>query len=445
MRVRLIPTSRRNHLNGPHTMSTGAVTIMVHGSTGESETESDEDDTPLENTIPSGACQEARTKESPQTGAMAKQQLPILKQSVCKLERAVKQASQTMEWLITERKALTKRRSAYTKTGRRKQCRRRTALKKRIPGLRFTRHYLSVAVEKYRGILRIKKTQLQRKRDQLRRQEFSAKVTVEGLSRMCQAGDCQRGEFSEDDLSRLGEFWRGIWQQRGQHNPAHPSLLLWQQEMQDKLDSCQADLTPMEHSVAWEVALKKMKSWRAPGPDCIHAHWYKAFPRLTGILGEVVWGQLLQPRGSLPLWFVRGRTVMIPKDKGTTAPDRQRPITCLNAGYKLLTASLSVILKCHVVRANLMPPEQMALSEGTRGCQDSLAIDQAILDEVRERRRDLAVAWIDFQKAYDMVPHKWLRKVLKMISAPKVVQRAVRRLMRCWETDIEVRGPQSKL
>ena len=114
MRVRLIPTSRRNHLNGPHTMSTGAVTIMAHGSTGESETESDEDDTPLENTNPSGACQ----------------------------------------------------------------------------------------------------------------------------------------------------------------------------EMQDKLDSCQADLTPMEHSVAWEVALKKMKSWRAPGPDCIHAHWYKAFPRLTGILGK---------------------------------------------------------------------------------------------------------------------------------------------------------------
>ena len=109
---------------------------------------------------------------------------------------------------------------------------------------------------------------------------------------------------------------------------------------------------------------------------------------------------------------------MIPKDEGTTAPDRQWLITCLNACYKLLTALLTVIIKRHVVRAKLLPSEQKALSEGTRGCLDSLAIDGAIMDKVILDKRDLAVGWIDFREAFDMVPHRWLRKVLKTLRAP---------------------------
>ena len=47
---------------------------------------------------------------------------------------------------------------------------------------------------------------------------------------------------------------------------------------------------------------------------------------------------------------------MMPKDKGSTAPDRQRPITCLNLCYKLLTTALTMILRKHVRLTGVMPP-----------------------------------------------------------------------------------------
>ena len=32
--------------------------------------------------------------------------------------------------------------------------------------------------------------------------------------------------------------------------------------------------------------------------------------------------------------------------------------------------------------------------------------------------KPLSVAWIDYEKAYDRVPHKWVMKVLKTIKFP---------------------------
>jgi hypothetical protein len=34
------------------------------------------------------------------------------------------------------------------------------------------------------------------------------------------------------------------------------------------------------------------------------------------------------------------------------------------------------------------------------------------------RRKDLSVAWIDYKKAYDRVPHAWIEQVLYTINAP---------------------------
>ena len=34
-----------------------------------------------------------------------------------------------------------------------------------------------------------------------------------------------------------------------------------------------------------------------------------------------------------------------------------------------------------------------------------LYIDRAVIKEVKSRNQNLAMAWIDYKKAYDMVPH----------------------------------------
>ena len=45
------------------------------------------------------------------------------------------------------------------------------------------------------------------------------------------------------------------------------------------------------------------------------------------------------------------------------------------------------------------------------GTVDQLLVDNAIMDEVRNNKRNLAVAFYDYQKAYDMVRHDWMLRV----------------------------------
>ena len=53
----------------------------------------------------------------------------------------------------------------------------------------------------------------------------------------------------------------------------------------------------------------------------------------------------------------------------------------------------------------LLPEEQKGCGKGSRGTSDLLYIDRAVIKEVKSRNKNLAVAWIDCKKAYDMVPH----------------------------------------
>ena len=46
--------------------------------------------------------------------------------------------------------------------------------------------------------------------------------------------------------------------------------------------------------------------------------------------------------------------------------------------------------------------------KGSRGTNDLLYIDRAVIKEVKSRNKNLAMAWIDYKKAYDVVPHSWI-------------------------------------
>ena len=62
----------------------------------------------------------------------------------------------------------------------------------------------------------------------------------------------------------------------------------------------------------------------------------------------------------------------------------------------------------------LFPDEQKGCRKGSRCTAELLYIDQHILNESKTIRKNLAMAWIDFKKAYDMVPRSWIIHCLKM-------------------------------
>ena len=51
----------------------------------------------------------------------------------------------------------------------------------------------------------------------------------------------------------------------------------------------------------------------------------------------------------------------------------------------------------------LLPEEQKGFRKGSRGTNDLFCIDGAVIKEFKSRNKNLAMAWIDYKKAYHMV------------------------------------------
>ena len=153
-------------------------------------------------------------------------------------------------------------------------------------------------------------------------------------------------------------------------------------------------------------------------------------PGTSALLNKVLWEVLRDPLQEVPAWLVRERTVMLPKDPGTTKPDRQRPITSLNVGYKLMTGTLARLLEEYATEHDVMPPK---LWKGARWCHDALSIDEAVADQAKSNHHNLSVAWND---SHDLVPHQWLRKILRTIRAPRMVRMSLKWVMPLWETNV---------
>ena len=85
-------------------------------------------------------------------------------------------------------------------------------------------------------------------------------------------------------------------------------------------------------------------------------------------------------------------------------PSNYRPITCLLLAWKILTGVIADDMYSFLEGRKLLPEEQKGCRERSRGTGDLLFIDRMIMKEVKKRKKNLAMAWIDYRKAY-IVPH----------------------------------------
>ena len=113
--------------------------------------------------------------------------------------------------------------------------------------------------------------------------------------------------------------------------------------------------------------------------------------------------------------MTKGKTTLIQKDlsKGT-APNNYRPITCLPMMWKILTAQIREEIYYSLTSRGLFPDEQKGCRKGSRSTTELLYIDQHILNETENRRKNLVMAWIDYNRAYDMVPQSWIINCFKI-------------------------------
>ena len=146
-------------------------------------------------------------------------------------------------------------------------------------------------------------------------------------------------------------------------------------------------------------------------------------------------------RAHVPEWMTKGRTTLVQKDpnKGT-APNSYRPITSLPMMWKILTAQIREEIFYSLTSRGLFPDEQKGCCKGYRGTAELLYIDQYILNESKTRRKNLTMVWIDYKKAYDMVPHSWIINSLKMYQISHEVINFIDKTMKTWRVELTVGG-----
>ena len=135
--------------------------------------------------------------------------------------------------------------------------------------------------------------------------------------------------------------------------------------------------------------------------------------------------------------MVTGKTLLCIKEiQKRNLVSSFRPITCLPLIWKLLTSILAEYLYDHLEKTNSLPWEQKGCRKGSRGTKDQLLIDKMIVKDCKERLKSLAVAWIDYRKAYEMVPHSWIQKCMEAFGVAVNVRSFVNASMKQWNTEL---------
>ena len=143
----------------------------------------------------------------------------------------------------------------------------------------------------------------------------------------------------------------------------------------------------------------------------------------------------------VPEWMTKGKTTLIQKDlgKGTT-PNNYRPMTCLPMMWKILTAQIMENIYYSLTSRELFPDKQKGCRKGSRGTAELLYIDQLILNESKTRRKNITMAWIDYKKAYDMVPQSWIIQCLKMYKISHEVINFIEKTIQTWRVEMTEGG-----
>ena len=67
-------------------------------------------------------------------------------------------------------------------------------------------------------------------------------------------------------------------------------------------------------------------------------------------------------------------------------------------------------------------------------------IDQLILGQTQRNKRKLSTAYIDYQKAFDSVPHTWLMKSLQLHKVNSKIIMCFENVMRKWSATVYLRN-----
>ena len=105
----------------------------------------------------------------------------------------------------------------------------------------------------------------------------------------------------------------------------------------------------------------------------------------------------------------------------------------------MLTSILTERSYTHIITKNdILPEEQRGCVRDSYGCKDQLLINKMIIEDCKKKKKNLSMTWIDYRKAYDSVPHRWILKTLQMYRFNEKLIKFVRTSISNWKTTMKL-------
>ena len=98
-----------------------------------------------------------------------------------------------------------------------------------------------------------------------------------------------------------------------------------------------------------------------------------------------------------------------------------------------MTGVIADQIYAHLDQEKLLPKEQKGCRKGSRGTNDLIYIDRAVIKDVKSRNKNLAMAWIDYKEAYDMVPRSWIIECLDLFGVAENIKSLLVNSLEKWK------------
>ena len=168
-----------------------------------------------------------------------------------------------------------------------------------------------------------------------------------------------------------------------------------------------------------ETEIKKMNPDKACGPDGIAPGLFKCLPvqwllTLLTLLNSIFHSHVY------PKSWTFAKLFTIFKKGSRHLADNYRGISVINAIAKIYDMIL-----CSRLKKWFIPYREQAGAQEKRGCQEHIVTLRLLIDFAKRKKQTLFVTFVDFSKAYDMVPRKILFSVMKRLGCGTVMLIAI--------------------
>ena len=110
-----------------------------------------------------------------------------------------------------------------------------------------------------------------------------------------------------------------------------------------------------------------------------------------------------------------------------------------------MTGLVAKYMREHTAVNKIWDQGQQGDVKDVLGTVNKLIIKRCIMEEVKQRHRNLAVAFYDYKKTYDNVHNDWMIRVYQRIRIQRSMIKLIKELMRKWKTRLEVWSDGEKM